>query len=77
MEGARSLGATAGCKVAEEGKYKKAKQNVLIYTGEVVINLMCNQDKGNRLSISLYLIVKPEITLPFQSFTFCAHLLSC
>lgn len=42
MERARSLGATADWKVAEEGKNKKAEQNVLIYTGEVVINLMCN-----------------------------------
>lgn len=35
-------GSTADWKVEEEGKYKKAEQNVLIYTGEVVINLMCN-----------------------------------
>lgn len=37
----KSLGATADWKVAEERKWKRAEQNVLIYAGEV-INLMCN-----------------------------------
>jgi len=41
-ERARSLGATADSKGAEEGKHKEAEQNVLIYTGEAVINAMCN-----------------------------------
>lgn len=29
-------------KLQWKGSLKKAEQNVLIYTGEVVINLMCN-----------------------------------